>query len=50
MYEIGLACPKTILRNRSLTFHDFVQNANAVFAQKTPPILGIPVEGLEGWK
>lgn len=50
MYEIGLDCPKTILRDRPLTFDDFVQNANAIFTENTPPLLGTPVEGLVSWK
>ena len=31
MYELGLECPPTIVRDRNLTFVDFYQNANSIF-------------------
>ncbi|MBE6694198.1 MAG: sugar phosphate isomerase/epimerase [Ruminococcaceae bacterium] len=36
MYEIGLSNPKMLTRSRDLTFEDFVENANALFAGKQP--------------
>lgn len=36
MYELGLKNTPKITRNRDLTFVDFVKNAKAIFAEKTP--------------
>ena len=49
MYEIGLDCPKTILRDRNLTFDDFYRNAHSIFAGETPAALGKPKENLGMW-
>lgn len=46
LYEISLACPSTIVRNRDLTFDDFRQNALSVFAGQQPRAIGTPKEGL----
>ena len=49
LYELGLAAPKTIVRPRELTFADFAENANTLFAGERPAPMGTPVEGLVGW-
>lgn len=49
LYEIGFACPNSILRDRSLTCEDFVANAKALFARQTPPILSRPKPNLGFW-
>ena len=36
LYEIGLKCPKTIYRERDLTYADFYENAQTIFAGKQP--------------
>ncbi|MBQ9162442.1 MAG: sugar phosphate isomerase/epimerase [Clostridia bacterium] len=36
MYEINLSNPKMLTRSRDLTFEDFVENANALFAGMQP--------------
>lgn len=43
MYEIDLTCPKTLERDRDLTFDDFYNNATSLFAGKKPPLLGKPI-------
>lgn len=42
LYEISLACPFTIVRDRDLTFDDFRQNALSIFAGQTPRAIGTP--------
>lgn len=49
LYEVGLACPATILRDRDLTFSDIRDNAIALFAGRTPPLRGTPKPGLGMW-
>ena len=39
LYEMGLATPKTIARERDLTHSDFVTNANELFAGQKPTLL-----------
>lgn len=36
LYEIGLKCPKTIIRERDLTYADFYENAQTIFSGKEP--------------
>ena len=36
LYEIGLKCPKTIYRDRDLTYADFYENAQTIFSGKEP--------------
>lgn len=36
LYELGFDAPKSIKRDRDLTCEDFVQNAKAIFENKTP--------------
>ena len=36
MYELSLTAPKTLTRSRDLSFADFRQNADALFAGETP--------------
>lgn len=42
LYEIGLKCPQTIIRERDLTFDDFYENALSIFSQKEPKVFGVP--------
>ena len=50
MYEIVLECPKTILRDRALTFRDFYDNATALFRKETPRVFSRPKENLGMWE
>ncbi len=50
LYEIGLKTPKTIIRDRDLTFDDFVKNANEVFNNKPLTVLGRQKENLGMWE
>lgn len=50
MYEIALACPRTIIRDRNLTFADFYNNAVSIFAGKKPEVFSTPIENLGMWK
>lgn len=36
LYEVGLKCPKTIIRERDLTYADFYENAQTIFSGKEP--------------
>ncbi len=36
LYEVGLAQPKTIIRDRNLTYDDFYNNAQTIFSEKEP--------------
>lgn len=49
MYEINLKCPKTIIRDRDLTFDDFYENAKSVFAGRKPEIFSTHKENLGMW-
>ena len=49
-YEMGLRSPKTILRERELTFADFYNNATSLFAGQKPPIFSKPKENLGMWE
>ena len=49
MYEVSLKCPKSILRDRDLNFHDFYENAMTLFAGKQPNAIGKPIENLGMW-
>ena len=49
MYEVGLGCPNTIIRDRRLTFEDFARNANEIFEGKAPTAIGTPKENLGMW-
>ncbi len=46
LYEMGLKCPATIVRDRDLTFDDFYDNAMQIFSQKKPKALGVPKTAL----
>lgn len=46
LYEIGLGCPWTIIRDRDLTIQDFSDNARALFEGKTPMPIGTPKKEL----
>lgn len=49
LYEIGLKCPDSIIRDRDLTFDDFVRNAQELFKGENPTIFSKPVEKLGFW-
>ncbi len=42
MYEVGLKCPRTLERERELTFDDFYRNVNEIFSRKPITVLGTP--------
>lgn len=50
VYELGLACPKTILRDRDLAYDDFVLNASELFAGKEPTVFSRPKPNLGWWE
>ena len=50
MYEIGLNCPKTIYRDRSLTFEDFHRNAYEIFENRPLTVISRPKENLGMWE
>lgn len=50
LYEIELKCPRTIMRDRDLTFEDFYTNASCIFAGEKPPVLGRYKENLGMWE
>lgn len=50
MYEIGLKCPKTIIRKRDLTFDDFYNNGMSIFAEEKPRVFSIPKKNLGMWE
>lgn len=50
MYEIGLACPKTIYRGRDLAFADFTRNAQEIFTGAPLTVLSRPKANLGMWE
>ena len=50
MYEIGLKCPTTILRDRNLTAEDFTRNATEIFENRTLTVIGRQKENLGYWE
>ncbi len=50
LYEIRLKTPKTIIRDRDLSFDDFVRNANEIFENKPLTVLGRQKENLGMWE
>lgn len=50
LYEIGFACPKTIIRNRDLTCEDFARNAHELFENKEITIFSKHKENLGMWE
>lgn len=50
LYEIGLKCPKTIIRDRDLTFDDFYNNAASIFAGEAPQVFSTHKENLGMWE
>lgn len=50
IYEVGLACPKTILRDRALEYTDFSRNAQELFAGEKPTVLSRPKPNLGWWE
>lgn len=49
LYEINLGTPWTIKRPRDLTYSDFYNNAQELFAGKELTKFSTPVEGLKHW-
>lgn len=49
LYEIGFACPQSIIRNRDLTCEDFVKNAEELFDNKPITIFSEHIPGLGMW-
>jgi len=50
MYEISRVCPKTILRDRDLTFDDFARNAKELFEGKPFTLFSTHKENLGMWE
>ncbi len=50
LYEIGFACPNTILRDRALVCADFVRNANELFTGKPITVFSNPKPNLGMWE
>lgn len=50
MYEIGFACPKTILRDRDLTPYDFKRNAAEVLNKEKITVFSTPKPNLGMWE
>lgn len=50
MYEIGLRCPKTIIRDRALTPEDFARNAREIFEDRELTVIGRQKENLGMWE
>jgi len=46
MYELGMRCPKTIIRDRNLDFADYYRNANELFEGRELTVIGKNIEGL----
>lgn len=49
MYEIDLKCPKTIIRDRDLTFEDFYRNATEIFTGSELTVFSRQKENLGMW-
>ena len=49
-YELALACPKTILRDRDFTYEDFIRNAKELFEGKKLTVLGRQKANLGMWE
>ncbi len=50
LYEMGLVCPKTILRDRDLCYTDLMRNACELFAGQAPTIFSRPKPNLGWWE
>ena len=50
VYETDRGLPKTILRERPLTFSDLVRNANEIFARQKPTVFAKPKPGVGMWE
>ncbi|PWM38160.1 MAG: hypothetical protein DBX52_07795 [Clostridiales bacterium] len=50
LYEVDLKAPSTIVRSRELTYKDFKENAEALFAGLSPAALGEPKKDLKSWR
>lgn len=49
LYEIGFACPRSIIRNRELNCEDFVKNAEELFNNKPITTFSEHIPGLGMW-
>ena len=50
VYECDRGLPKTILRERPLTFKDLYRNAHEIFERKKPTIFASPKPGVGMWE
>lgn len=50
LYEIGFACPETILRDRDLNVYDFARNRNEVLGGEKITVFSKPKPGLGFWR
>ena len=50
VYEVNRGLPKTLLRERPLTFADLYRNAHEIFERKTPTIFAKPKPGVGMWE
>lgn len=50
MYELEMKCPKTIIRDRDLTFTDISNNAKTIFNHEQPQPFGKRKENLGMWE
>lgn len=49
LYEVGLKCPETIIRDRDLTAKDFARNASEIFGGRPLTVIGRQKENLGYW-
>lgn len=50
VYEVDLGLPKTLLRERTITYKDLYRNAHEVFERKKPTIFAKPKPGVGMWE
>lgn len=50
VYEVDRGFPKTILRERAVTFADLVKNAHEIFERKKPTVFAKPKPGVGMWE
>jgi sugar phosphate isomerase/epimerase len=49
LYELGFACPKSILRPRALTCEDIARNARELFDGKNPTVISERIPNIGMW-
>ena len=50
LYELGFACPKTLIRDRELTCEDFARNAAEIFGNRPLTVMSTVKPDLTAWK